>query len=49
MAKLFKWFFRQQVSESEMDAAFANVQQADQDLAADHGLVGAAVGLGARG
>jgi len=34
------FFFRQRVTEAELDAAFADLEQADHDLAADLGFVG---------
>lgn len=40
---LFDWFFKQPVTEGEMDEAFDNAQQADQDLMANQGLIGVMV------
>lgn len=37
---LFNWFFRQQVTEAEMDEAFSNAQLADQDLVVALGIFG---------
>lgn len=34
------FFFRQRVTEAELDAAFDDLEQADHDLAADLGFVG---------
>jgi len=34
------WFFRQKVSEAELDLAFDLLEKADRDLAADIGVYG---------
>lgn len=40
---LFDWFFKQPVTEGEMDEAFDNAEQADQSIMNDQGLVGVMV------
>jgi hypothetical protein len=37
---LFNWFFKQPVTEGEMDAAFDKAQEADLSIMSDQGLVG---------
>lgn len=41
---LFNWFFRQPVTEGEMDDAFDKAQEADLNMMSDQGLVGVMLG-----
>lgn len=45
MANRRDFFFRQKVTEAELDVAFAELEQADRYLATDLGLVGVAIGM----
>lgn len=45
MADRFDFYFRQKVTESELDGAFAAMEQADFDQFIDHGLTGLVEGL----
>src|ERR1700687_1922497 len=40
MANRLDYYFRQRVTEAELDLGFAELEQADQNLAADLGFVG---------
>lgn len=45
MANRRDFYFRQKVTEAELDVAFAELENADRALASDLGLVGVAVGM----
>jgi hypothetical protein len=45
MADRRDYYFRQKVTEAELDSGFDDLEQADRDLATDLGLVGVAYGL----
>ena len=40
MASSKNFYFRQRVTEAELDSAFGDLEKADQDLAADLGFTG---------
>src|SRR6266568_7444126 len=40
MANLRDWYFRQKVTDAELDGAFADLEKADQDLVAGLGFIG---------
>ena len=46
MAERRDYYFRQKVTEAELDAGFEGLEQADFDFCTDHGLVGIVAGLG---
>lgn len=46
MANRRDFYFRQLVTEAELDAGFAELERADRDLAIDLGLIGVGYGLG---
>lgn len=46
MSNRFDFFFRQKVTEAELDAAFAALETAERYISSDFGLTGIAIGLG---
>lgn len=46
MAKLHDFFFRQRVTEQELDEGFEFLEEADHNMSVDHGLVGITNGMG---
>lgn len=46
MADRLDYFFRQKVTEAELDLGFADLEQADFDLTVDHGLIGIMENMG---